>query len=153
MSLAPVAPFAEAKARQVMSDLNVKKSETERGTAMKLRVAESGFLGLVKPDSAPRRLWRSDELLDRFEDGGELTRVLPIARPFPKRTMQSIQRRPRTLYSSEQPVRCLGYWQPSTHRIRRRHMASNGVRLFDLRSQIVTLKPEVPWLLLGSAET
>src|SRR5437870_12407653 len=63
---------------------------------MKLRVAESGFLGLVKPDSAPRRLWRSDELLDRFEDGGEVTRSLPIARPFPKRTMQSIQRRPRT---------------------------------------------------------
>ena len=29
-----------------------------------------------------------------------LTRALPIARPFPKRTMQSIQRRPRTSYSS-----------------------------------------------------
>jgi hypothetical protein len=29
-----------------------------------------------------------------------LTRALPIARPFPKGTMQSIQRRPRTSYSS-----------------------------------------------------
>ena len=35
-----------------------------------------------------------------------LTRSLPIARPFPKRTMQSIQRRPRTSYSSERRANC-----------------------------------------------
>jgi hypothetical protein len=39
------------------------------------------LLRLVKTDSAPGRLGRSDELLDRFEDHRVLTRDLPVARP------------------------------------------------------------------------
>ncbi len=55
----------------------------------------------MKSDPLPGRRRLSDELFNCGEDSQKLlTRFFPIARPLPKRTMQSIQRRPRTSYSS-----------------------------------------------------
>jgi hypothetical protein len=53
-----------------------------RNEATKSQKEDAGvLLRLVKTDSAPGRLGRSDELLDRFEDHRELTRDLQVARP------------------------------------------------------------------------
>ena len=46
----------------------------------KIQRAEIGGLGLVKTDSAPWRLVRSDELLNRFEHYGELLIVFLFER-------------------------------------------------------------------------
>ena len=46
----------------------------------KIQRAEIGGLGLVKTDSAPWRLVRSDELLNRFEHYGELLVVFLFER-------------------------------------------------------------------------
>src|SRR6266480_2175814 len=64
--------------------------------------ARYGSILRMKSDPFPGRRRLSDELFNCGEDSRKLlTRSFPIARPLPKRTMQSIQRRPRTSYSSQ----------------------------------------------------
>src|SRR6266480_4047236 len=64
--------------------------------------ARDGSVLRMKSDPFPGRRRLSDELFNCGEDSRKLlTRSFPIARPLPKRTMQSIQRRPRTSYSSQ----------------------------------------------------
>src|SRR5438552_4623765 len=99
-----VSAFAPATARQVMFDVKhvrlARDAKCRNPQLIRIRERDGSILRM-KSDAFPRRRRLSDELLNCGEDSRKLlTRFLPFARPLPKRTMQSIQRRPRTSYSS-----------------------------------------------------
>src|SRR4030095_2121982 len=66
--------------RCLMFDLKANTTEPRRQNDCALRNADCGILWLMKPHSASRRLGRSDELLDRFEDDSELLIVFLLKR-------------------------------------------------------------------------